>query len=117
MSLVDWYAIGSFGARDRIQVDYSHLHLPHDPFELDQDVARIRLAHDYIVDIEWSDEAEQYIVTLSRRFFEYDITTEYLDDVEKVVELVVGWINYYCQDSDNLPVSDASNTIQECMVA
>jgi hypothetical protein len=59
--------------------------------ELDQDVAHISLGNGFLVDIEWSDETEEYIVTLSRFFFENILVVRRLQDVDKVVDLVVNW--------------------------
>ena len=91
MSILNWNECFSEQARRCVRVDYSSLHVPHDPMELDQDVAHISLGNGFLVDIEWSDETEEYIVTLSRFFFENILVVRRLQDVDKVVDLVVNW--------------------------
>ena len=86
MPLVDWHHILC-----DVDVLYSHLRVPHDAMELDQDVASLKLKNKLLVDIEWVDEREEYAVTLSRTCFENIIFSARLKDVDKVVALVVAF--------------------------
>lgn len=111
MALVEWANLLPPDIKNTVHVDYSYLSIPDNPDEMYGDIARIRLAHDYIADVAWDDEREEYIVTLSLHFYDKKIIQNRVKDASEVVEMVTGWAVQYVREC--VPYSDTEITETE----